>query len=194
METKKIIRGITLLVLAGLVIGGLLMVVRFIQQVIHQKTSPTSHKQGSLLLWNMTDQPIEVSVRPKSKRPLELTIASGARGCFTLQEDEGELIPLRHISIYYRNKRYKFIDPEVLNSNFDTIKLAGAKKDLTPFGNLGIRYLAVSLMDESDSSWKQLKERFGDKLKERNRYVLLTNYAKLTHPFDPTALLQIVRY
>jgi len=195
MSTKHILRTIAVLLLLALVIGGLLAVGIFIKNIVHRPKETTEQQQGSLILWNMTDYPIDVSLRPKSKRPIELNIASGSRGCFALQQSEGQVIPLRHLAVYYQKRRFKFTDPKVLNTNYDALKVAGieGKKD-SPCGTLGIRYLALALVGESDALWQKLKERMGDQIKDRHRYMVLTNYAKLTHPLDATSHVQLFRY
>jgi hypothetical protein len=196
MSTKQVVRAVAVVLLIALVIGGLLAVGIFIKSTIHKPLPAQEQQTGSLMLWNMTDHPIEVSLRPKSKRPLEMTIASGARGCFTMEQSDGELIPLRHLAIYYQKRRFKFIDPKVLNTTFEAPKVAGieSKKELTPCGVVGMRYLAVALVGESDELWQKLKERLGDQVKERSRYMVLTNYQKLTHPLDASAQVQVFKY
>ena len=154
------------------------MVGLFMRRTLHQ-IPKEQLQQNSLLLWNMTDEPIRVTFRPRRYYgEQELKIDPGARGVFQIDVATEDKAPLKQITVYYKETRYRFLDREHLNTIFETRR---------------IRYFAVGLVGYGQEEWPRVAAMLGSKAREKGQYMVLSNYPKLGQPFGERAILQVLR-
>lgn len=147
----------------------------------------------------MTDEPIRVTFRPRRYYgEQELKIDAGARGCFQIDVETEDQAPLKQITVYYKETRYRFLDRDHLNTIFEAPVQAPKKQakndaQMAPCLKKGIRYFAVGLVGYGQEEWPKVAAVLGSKAREKGQYLVLSNYPKLGQPFGERAILQVLR-
>jgi hypothetical protein len=143
--------------------------------------------QGSLIIWNKADQPVELAIKPKHQTTQLLEIAPGSRGCVVIgprYAHSKEIDQLKYITIYYAGKKYKFSNQELLNT------LTTKDKSSPVF------YFTVTTIDESSELWEPFKARVlkdGTTLQTHHRYLVLSNYTKLEPFWSEAAIIRVMK-
>jgi hypothetical protein len=198
LNIKQIYRLTVAIILLGATLVGLLLIGIFVKRTV-QKVPAQEMQRNSLLLWNMTDEPIRITFRPrKYYGEQELSIDTGARGCFQIESEQEEYAPIKQLTVYYKNKRYRFMDRELLNTIFEVSAqqpTAQAKNDfaMAPCLKKGMRYFAIALVAYGQEEWTRIQAVLGTRVREKGQYIVLSNYPKLGQPFDEKAVLQVLR-
>jgi hypothetical protein len=198
MKLKQIYRISIAVILISAALVSLIFVGVFIKRTV-QHVPIHEQQQNSVLLWNMADEPIRVTFRPRKYYGDEsISLAPGMRGCFQVESISAQEAPIKQLTVYYKKARYRFTDRELLNTYFETsdkAPVAKAKNDaqMKPCLKKGIRYFAIAVIGYGQEEWPRLQSVLGDKIREKGQYLVLSNYAKLSQPFDESAVLQVMR-
>lgn len=144
--------------------------------------------KGSIVIWNKTDQEIEVAIRPFRGKVRSLSLEPRVRGYLAFSDEEVEkgAWKIRYLGVKYKKKRYKFKDTHVLNECPASGKPSGGDT----------RYFILMTLRSCDDRWEFFKERLsqdGVELDENYSYLMMSNHCKLGSPEDEDARLSVLK-
>ena len=132
----------------------------------------------ALLLWNQTNQEIEVSVRAGDKSLQSMELAQGGRACFALvpEEKKEKKHPLlKTIMIYLDHHRYWF----------DVTTIKGFSKTI---------HAALYTVRSYDPLWQSVESRVDEKLEVDKAYLVLVLYKKNEGLFGKGSRVFVKKY
>jgi len=177
----RIIQAILLIIIIC-TLGGTGFLVNKLLQLTPFLSGQEEHVACSVIIWNKSPQDIDIIVRPQRARSQHVEAASSTRACLAIQskaQNPERAQSLKYIAVVYAGKKYKFNDRNLLNQFFEQ--------------GSSTRYFALMTIDASDVQWSDFKERVSNekmKIDENSKYIILSNYPKLSTPWDTQARLQ----
>jgi hypothetical protein len=132
----------------------------------------------ALLLWNQTNQEIEVSIRTGNKSAQSIELAQGGRACFALvpeEKKEKKRSLLKNIMIYLDHHRYWF----------DVATIKDFSKTI---------HAVLYTVRSYDSLWQSVESRVDEKLDVDAAYLVLVFYKKGEGQFGKGSRVFVKKY